>query len=81
MWLFRPRRVAHAHCDLPCGVYDPAQARLEAEALNALADKAFNARSEAREAFGAYRATYAIAAQYEREVLPLRETISAGARP
>jgi outer membrane protein TolC len=47
------------------------------EALNALADKAVNARSEAREAFGAYRATYAIAAQYEREVLPLRETISA----
>ena len=34
-------------------------------------------RSEAREAYGAYKATYAIAAQYEREVLPLRETISA----
>jgi nickel superoxide dismutase len=23
----------HAHCDLPCGVYDPAQARIEAEAI------------------------------------------------
>ena len=22
--------VASAHCDLPCGVYDPAQARIEA---------------------------------------------------
>ena len=25
--------VAHAHCDLPCGVYDPAQARIEAESV------------------------------------------------
>jgi outer membrane protein TolC len=47
------------------------------EALNALAGKVIDARSEAREAFGAYRATYAVAAQYEREVLPLRDTISA----
>ena len=46
------------------------------EALNALAGKVVNARSEAREAFGAYKANYAIAAQYEREVLPLRDTIS-----
>ena len=35
-----------------------------------------NARSEAREAYGAYRSTYAIAARYEREVLPLRRTIT-----
>jgi nickel superoxide dismutase len=26
-------RAAHAHCDLPCGVYDPAQARIEAESV------------------------------------------------
>ena len=38
--------------------------------------KAVNARSEAREAFGAYTASYAIAAQYEHEVLPLSKTIS-----
>ncbi len=25
-----PRTVVQAHCDLPCGVYDPAQARIEA---------------------------------------------------
>ena len=24
-----------AHCDLPCGVYDPAQARIEAESIKA----------------------------------------------
>jgi nickel superoxide dismutase len=29
--LLRPRRRVHAHCDIPCGVYDPAQARIEAE--------------------------------------------------
>ncbi len=32
----RPRRVVHAHCDLPCGVYDPAQARIEAESVVAI---------------------------------------------
>lgn len=25
-----PAQTAYAHCDLPCGVYDPAQARIEA---------------------------------------------------
>ena len=30
-----PRTTAYAHCDLPCGVYDPAQARLEAESVKA----------------------------------------------
>jgi nickel superoxide dismutase len=28
--------TAHAHCDLPCGVYDPAQARIEAESVKAI---------------------------------------------
>jgi nickel superoxide dismutase len=35
----RPRRVVHAHCDLPCGVYDPAQARIEAESVKAVQEK------------------------------------------
>ena len=26
-------KPVHAHCDLPCGVYDPAQARIEAESV------------------------------------------------
>ena len=34
--LLRPRRFVHAHCDLPCGVYDPAQARIEAESVKAI---------------------------------------------
>jgi nickel superoxide dismutase len=28
-----------AHCDLPCGVYDPAQARIEAESVKAIMQK------------------------------------------
>ncbi|HET6192486.1 MAG TPA: superoxide dismutase, Ni [Trebonia sp.] len=37
--LFAPKSVAHAHCDLPCGVYDPAQARIEAESIKGIAEK------------------------------------------
>ena len=44
-------------------------------AVNLLAAKAVNARSEARQAYRSYRATYDIAAQYQREVLPLRQII------
>ena len=34
-----PPAVAHAHCDLPCGVYDPAQALIEAQSVKAIAEK------------------------------------------
>ena len=34
-----PKAVAHAHCDLPCGVYDPAQARIEAESIKMIIQK------------------------------------------
>jgi len=34
-----PRTVVSAHCDLPCGIYDPAQARIEAESVKAIAEK------------------------------------------
>ena len=37
-----PPVTAHAHCDLPCGVYDPAQARIEAESVKGCMEK-FNA--------------------------------------
>jgi nickel superoxide dismutase len=37
--LLKPSAIAHAHCDLPCGVYDPAQARIEAESVKAIAEK------------------------------------------
>ena len=35
----QPRTTAYAHCDLPCGVYDPSQARLEAESVKACMEK------------------------------------------
>jgi len=37
--LLTPTRIVHAHCDLPCGVYDPAQARIEAESVKACQQK------------------------------------------
>jgi len=50
-WL-APKTVVHAHCDLPCGIYDPEQARIEAESCYriiqryaASEDPAFRARA------------------------------------
>jgi len=37
--LIKPKRVVRAHCDLPCGVYDPAQARIEAESVHMIQEK------------------------------------------
>lgn len=37
--MLRPRRRAHAHCDLFCGVYDPAQAKIEAMSCLKIAEK------------------------------------------
>ena len=37
--LFSRTTEVHAHCDLPCGVYDPAQARIEAESVRAICQK------------------------------------------
>src|SRR5580700_6167514 len=42
----RPPATVHAHCDLPCGVYDPAQARIEAESVKACMEK-FNGSDDA----------------------------------
>jgi nickel superoxide dismutase len=37
--LLEPKAVAHAHCDLPGGVYGPAQTRIEAESVQATDEK------------------------------------------
>ena len=39
MRIFAAKTTASAHCDLPCGVYDPAQARIEAESVKAIQEK------------------------------------------
>lgn len=35
----KPRVTVFAHCDLPCGVYDPAQAKIEALSVKAAMEK------------------------------------------
>ncbi len=32
-------KPVYAHCDLPCGVYDPAQARIEAQSIKAIQER------------------------------------------
>ena len=34
-----PTRTASAHCDIPCGIYDPEQARIEAESCYRIIEK------------------------------------------
>ncbi len=54
-------------------------ARAEAsymQSLNRLAEAATNARSEAREYYAAYRASYQLARHYRDQVLPLRKQIA-----
>ncbi len=42
-----PTHIAKAHCDGPCGVYDPAQARIEAEAVHSLTKKILDLKKPA----------------------------------
>src|SRR6188472_2058507 len=37
--LFAPTIEVSAHCDLPCGVYDPEQAAIEARSVKAISEK------------------------------------------
>jgi len=37
--ILEPRTILSAHCDLPCGVYDPAQAKIEAQSVKAIMEK------------------------------------------
>jgi nickel superoxide dismutase len=44
--MFGRPRTAYAHCDLPCGVYDPAQARIEAESCYKIVEKYHASKDE-----------------------------------
>ena len=57
-----PRVIVRAHCDLPCGIYDPEQARIEAESCYKIVEK-YAANDDV-----AYR-TRAIAIKEERAEL------------
>ncbi len=43
--ILTPTLTVYAHCDLPCGVYDPAQAKIEAQSVKAAMEK-YNASSD-----------------------------------
>lgn len=66
-------------------VFDTGEARVGSareiymRAVNRLAERSVNARSEARVAYTAYRATYDIARYYQSRILPLRRQNSAEA--
>lgn len=71
-----------AEIEFQIPIFDFGEARMrEAEqtylqAVNRLSEKAVNARSEARDAYRGYRASFDLARHYQREVLPLRKIIS-----
>jgi nickel superoxide dismutase len=44
-WI-RPSRTVEAHCDLPCGIYDPEQARIEAESCLKIDEKYADSKDE-----------------------------------
>src|SRR5436853_5740620 len=44
-WI-RPSRTVEAHCDLPCGIYDPDQARVEVESCLKIDQKYADSKDE-----------------------------------
>src|SRR3990167_8136000 len=40
--LLLPLRTAYAHCDIPCGVYDPKPAQMAAETVEKMVNKILN---------------------------------------
>lgn len=73
-------RGAELEIQVPLFDFGEARAR-EAEetyrqAVNRLAEKAINARSEVREAYQRYRGAYDFARHYQNEIVPLRATIA-----
>jgi len=74
--MLRPSRTAFAHCDGPCGVYDPASARIAAEAvlsmenkINALGDKQDIASVNSRTRFIEIKEQQADVVKHELNVL------------
>jgi len=37
--LFKPTVVAYAHCDIPCGIYDPTPAKIAADTVAKMVEK------------------------------------------
>ena len=56
----RPASVLSAHCDGPCGVYDPASARIAAESVKAMTQKLLDLDMSAEGAHNTYTRFVAI---------------------
>jgi outer membrane protein TolC len=75
------RELKTFEVEIEIPLFDFGQSRVVAaeqtymQAANKLAEKAVNVRSEAREAYMAYRGSYDIARLYQTQVLPLRKII------
>jgi nickel superoxide dismutase len=57
-----PAPIAHAHCDGPCGVYDPSSARIAAEAVRSMTKKLIGLEVPSpsdKDAYVKYHNTYA----------------------
>ena len=69
--------LAHAHCDGPCGVYDPASARIAAEAVLSMTKKLAGLKMpghESDEAVAAYHNTFARYVAIKEEQAHLAKT-------
>ena len=77
----QPRQTGY-EIELRLPIFDWGSARVARaeyvymQAVNRAADTAVRARSEVREAYGAYRTAYDLAKHYRDEVVPLRKRIS-----
>ena len=72
-----PAEKAHAHCDGPCGVYDPASARIAAEAVLSMTKKILALEPPAgndQKAWAAYLNTMARYIQIKEEQAHLAKT-------
>lgn len=70
--LLRPSNIAHAHCDGPCGVYDPASARIAAEAVLSM-EKKIAALGDGQDAASVNTRTRFIAIKEQQTELAKRE--------
>lgn len=59
-----PAPLVHAHCDGPCGVYDPAAARITAEAVLSMTKKILDLKEPAAEEATARLAYFNTLARY-----------------
>jgi nickel superoxide dismutase len=57
-WVF-PARIAHAHCDIPCGIYDPIAAKIAAQTVQKMVVRIQALQRPGHDATADVAATYA----------------------